>query len=284
MINTRLTSIYRLKEHMFTVDREFYSDPYYFFLRNKGTHYNLYFSSESTLTEARKKDEMIKVPKDKVEIIKRYLKMTAKKEKKKSTKELKGELEELVTADGSMANSKVPILDPRLHPKKTMDQTVPAARITNDPITRGYRVYYGESVEEVAEEDLSKAFGYQETSGKTPIQTIKILDKMGVDNALERAEEFGKDVKLDKKKKKGSDMRIRITEKEKISEIQKKKMEKMVEDILMKKKNSNNSEISKKQMEDGVSSIIKKNIKSLLKQAEIEGLSKKDLIKMLNGE
>jgi selenocysteine lyase/cysteine desulfurase len=165
-----------------------------------------------------------------------------------------------------------------------MDQTVPAARITNDPITRGYRVYYGESVEEVAEEDLSKAFGYQETSGKTPIQTIKILDKMGVDNALERAEEFGKDVKLDKKKKKGSDMRIRITEKEKISEIQKKKMEKMVEDILMKKKNSNNSEISKKQMEDGVSSIIKKNIKSLLKQAEIEGLSKKDLIKMLNGE
>jgi hypothetical protein len=37
-------------------------------------------------------------------------------------------------------------------------------------------------------------------------------------------------------------------------------------------------------MEDGVSSIIKKNIKSLLKQAEIEGLSKKDLIKMLNGE
>jgi hypothetical protein len=107
---------------------------------------------------------------------------------------------------------------------------------------------------------------------------------MGVDNALERAEEFGKDVKLDKKKKKGSDMRIRITEKEKISEIQKKKMEKMVEDILMKKKNSNNSEINKKQMEDGVSSIIKKNIKSLLKQAEIEGLSKKDLIKMLNGE
>jgi hypothetical protein len=210
--------------------------------------------------------------------------MTAKKEKKKSTKELKGELEELVTADGSMANSKVPILDPRLHPKKTMDQTVPAARITNDPITRGYRVYYGESVEEVAEEDLSKAFGYQETSGKTPIQTIKILDKMGVDNALERAEEFGKDVKLDKKKKKGSDMRIRITEKEKISEIQKKKMEKMVEDILMKKKNSNNSEINKKQREDGVSSIIKKNIKSLLKQAEIEGLSKKDLIKMLNGE
>ncbi len=131
---------------MITTDKEFYSSPYYFFLRDKGKDYSLYFSAEQTLVEARKKDEMIKVPKDKVEIIKRYLKMTAKKEKKKSTKELKGELEELVTADGSMANSKVPILDPRLHPKKTMDQTVPAARITNDPITRGYRVYYGESV------------------------------------------------------------------------------------------------------------------------------------------
>ena len=88
-----------------------------------------------------------------------------------------------------MANSKVPILDPKLHPTKTMDQTVPAARITNDPVTRGYRVYYGESVEEFAEEDMSKAFGYQETSGKTPVQTIKILDKMAVENPIERAEE-----------------------------------------------------------------------------------------------
>jgi hypothetical protein len=190
------------------------------------------------------------------------------------------ELEELVTLDGSMANSKIPILDPRLHPKKTMDQTVPAARITNDPISRGYRVYYGESIEE---EDLSKAFGYEETSGKTPVETIKILDKMGVDNPLERAEEFGKDPKLNKKKKKGADMRIRITEKEKISEIQKNKMIKVVEDLLMKKRNSD-SDISKKDSDSEVSSVIKKNIKSLLKQAGREGLSKKDLIKLLNNE
>lgn len=193
---------------------------------------------------------------------------------------MKNELEELVTLDGSMANSKIPILDPRLHPKKTMDQTVPAARITNDPISRGYRVYYGESIEE---EDLSKAFGYEETSGKTPVETIKILDKMGVDNPLERAEEFGKDPKLNKKKKKGADMRIRITEKEKISEIQKNKMIKVVEDLLMKKRNSD-SDISKKDSDSEVSSVIKKNIKSLLKQAGKEGLSKKDLIKLLNDE
>jgi hypothetical protein len=249
-------------------------------MKDKGDHIDLYFSSEKTINEARSKDQMIKVPKDKVELVKKYLKKLEKSEKKKSTSDMKNELEELVTLDGSMANSKIPILDPRLHPKKTMDQTVPAARITNDPISRGYRVYYGESIEE---EDLSKAFGYEETSGKTPVETIKILDKMGVDNPLERAEEFGKDPKLNKKKKKGADMRIRITEKEKISEIQKNKMIKVVEDLLMKKRNSD-SDISKKDSDSEVSSVIKKNIKSLLKQAGREGLSKKDLIKLLNNE
>lgn len=249
-------------------------------MKDKGDHIDLYFSSEKTINEARSKDQMIKVPKDKVELVKKYLKKLEKSEKKKSTSDMKNELEELVTLDGSMANSKIPILDPRLHPKKTMDQTVPAARITNDPISRGYRVYYGESIEE---EDLSKAFGYEETSGKTPVETIKILDKMGVDNPLERAEEFGKDPKLNKKKKKGADMRIRITEKEKISEIQKNKMIKVVEDLLMKKRNSD-SDLSKKQSDSEVSSVIKKNIKSLLKQAGKEGLSKKDLIKLLNNE
>lgn len=265
---------------MIPTNTELYSSPYYIYMKDKGDHVDLYFSSEKTINEARSKDQMIKVPKDKVELVKKYLKKLEKSEKKKSTSDMKNELEELVTLDGSMANSKVPILDPRLHPKKTMDQTVPAARITNDPITRGYRVYYGESIEE---EDLSKAFGYEETSGKTPVETIKILDKMGVDNPLERAEEFGKDPKLNKKKKKGSDMRIRITEKEKISEIQKKKMIKVVEDLLMKKRNSD-SDLSKKDPDSEVSSVIKKNIKSLLKQAGKEGLSKKDLIKLLNNE
>lgn len=265
---------------MIPTNTELYSSPYYIYMKDKGDHVDLYFSSEKTINEARSKDQMIKVPKDKVELVKKYLKKLEKSEKKKSTSDMKNELEELVTLDGSMANSKVPILDPRLHPKKTMDQTVPAARITNDPITRGYRVYYGESIEE---EDLSKAFGYEETSGKTPVETIKILDKMGVDNPLERAEEFGKDPKLNKKKKKGSDMRIRITEKEKISEIQKKKMIKVVEDLLMKKRNSD-SDLSKKDSDSEVSSVIKKNIKSLLKQAGKEGLSKKDLIKLLNNE
>lgn len=269
---------------MIPTNTELYSNPYYFFLRERSTHFDLYFSSEQTLTEARKKDEMIKVPKEKVELVKKYLKKLEKSDKKKSTGEMKNELEELVTLDGSMSNSKVPILDPLLHPRKTMDQTVPAATITNDPISRGYRVYYGESVEE---EDLSKAFGYQETSGKTPVQTVKILKKMGVDNPIERAEEFGKSVKLNKKKKKGTEMRIRLTEKEKIQEIQRKKMIKVVEDMLVKNKKTDDFEVGKKDSLKSIEDLpptIKKNLKSLLKQVHSNGMSKSDLIKILKSE
>ena len=73
MINTLLTSIYSKKELMITIDKEFFSSPYYFYLRDKGKDYSLYFSAEKNLNEARKKDEMIKVPKDKVKLVKDYL-------------------------------------------------------------------------------------------------------------------------------------------------------------------------------------------------------------------
>ena len=267
---------------MITTDKEFYSSPYYFFLRDKGKDYSLYFSVEETLTEARKKDEMIKVPKDKVKHVKAYLEKLLNGKKKKSTKDISGELEELVNLDGAISNSKIPILDPKLHPKKTMDQTVAAARITNDPISRGYRTYYGESVEEVEEVDLSKAFGYEETSGKTPEDTIKILKDMGVDNAKERANEFGKTVKINKGKKPGSKMRIRLVEKQRIEELRKQRVFKMLEDILMKSKDSHNSDLNKKEIE--ASKILKKNLKSLKKQAEKEGISLSSLIKLLKSE
>ena len=103
---------------MLTVDQEFYSSPYYFFLRNKGNDYSLYLSAEKTITEARDKDIIIKVPKSKLEAVKKYLEKVLKEKKKKTTKELKGEIEELVNLDGALSNSKIPILDPKLHPKK----------------------------------------------------------------------------------------------------------------------------------------------------------------------
>ena len=70
------------------------------------------------------------------------------------------------------------------------------ARITNDPVTRGYRVYYGESEEcsdEVINEvDYSEAFGYEETKDMDFKDTVKTLKEMGVENAIERAKQFGK--------------------------------------------------------------------------------------------
>ena len=72
----------------------------------------------------------------------------------------------------------------------------------------------------MGEEDLSKAFGYEETKDLSPKKTVKKLKSMGVDNAVERAKEFGKDPSLNQDlKKPDSEMRIRITEKEKIQEI-----------------------------------------------------------------
>jgi hypothetical protein len=273
---------------MITIDQEFYSSPYYFFLRDKDKDYSLYLSAEQTLSEARKKDVIVKVPKNKLEKVKNYLEKILKDKNKKSTSELKGEIEELVNLDGALSNSKMPILDPRLHPKKTIDQTVAASRITNDPITRGYRTYYGESKEEVKEIDFSDAFGYEETEDLDGKKTYKKLIDMGIEpeEAVERTKQFGKDPsgKRDKKSKYKKDPNF--IAKMTISEIQKQKMIKVVEDILMNRKNSDNADVTKKETEksEDVPKLLKKNAKSLLKQAEKHGLTKKDLIKLLQSE
>jgi hypothetical protein len=273
---------------MITADLEFYSSPYYFLLRDKGEKYSLYFSVEETLTEARKKDEVIHFEKNKGNKVKNHLKKVAKEKKIKTTKGLKKDLEELVNLDGALSNSKIPILDPRLHPKKTMDQTVAASRITNDPISRGYRTYYGESVEEIEEVDMSGAFGYEETEDMDGAQTYKYLvKKMGMepDEAKERTKQKGQDPTGKKDKKspyyKDKNFITRAT----LSEIQKQKMIKMVEDMLMNKKNSDNSEVGKKDTDkkndDELPSLIQKNLKSLLKHVESNGYTKNDLIRLL---
>jgi hypothetical protein len=268
---------------MITVDTEFFSSPYYFLLRDKGDKYSLYFSAEETLTEARKKDEVIHFDKKKGKKVKNYLEKTVKDKKKKSTKTIKTDLEELVNSDGAMSNSAIPILDPRLHPKKTMDQTIAMARITNDPIARGYRTYYGES--EVKEIDMSGAFGYEETENMDGPETYKYFVKelgMEKDEAKDRVTQQGKDWtgKKDDKSKYADDPNFitRAT----LSEIQKQKAIKVVEDLLVKKKSSNDSDISKK--ESKTSRMLKRNLSSLKKQAEKEGISISELIKLLKNE
>jgi hypothetical protein len=271
---------------MIATDNEFYSSPYYFLLRDKGDKYSLYFSVEGTLTEARKKDEVIHFEKSKGEKVKKHLKKVANEKKVKSTKTLKADLEELVNADGAMSNSKIPILDPKLHPKKTMDQTVPAARITNDPISRGYRTYFGESAKEIEEIDMSGAFGYEETEDMDGKDTFEYLVKdMGMepDDAKERTKQQGKDPSGNKDKKskyyKDKNFITRAT----LSEIQKQKAIKMVEDLLTKK-NSDNSEVGKKVNADTIEELpllIRRNLKSLLNKVEKHGFSKEDIIKLI---
>jgi len=270
---------------MISVDKEFYSSPYYFLLRDKGDKYSLYFSVEETLTESRKKDEVIHFDKKKGKKVKNHLEKVAKEKKVKSTKTLKTDLEELVNADGSMSNSAIPILDPKLHPKKTMDQTISMARITNDPIARGYRSYYGESVEEIEEIDMSGAFGYEETEDMDGKDTFEYLvNDMGMEpeDAEERTKQKGQDPTGKKDKKspyyKDPNFITRAT----LSEIQKQKAIKVVEDLLVKKKSSDSGDVNKKDLE--TSRMLKRNLTVLKKQAEKEGISVSDLIKMLKSE
>ena len=216
---------------MFKLNEEYFDNKYYFLLREKKDGGHLWFAVSNTLTEARKKDAYIKVPKEMIKKIQKHLDRLIKSKKSKTTQELNSELGEIVNSDGVMQSSSIPILDPRLHPKKTMDQTVVATTQPGDFLARssrgfGARAYMGE-------EDLSKAFGYEETKDLPPKKTVKKLKSMGVENAVERAKEFGKDPSLNQDlKEPDSEMRIRITEKEKIQEIQKIKMEKLVRNIM----------------------------------------------------
>jgi hypothetical protein len=274
---------------MINYNTEYFKNNLYFFLKDRGDKISLYYSVAETLSESRKIDEKREFKKKNEKKLKssisKLLNSKQKINKKQVDKELDnvdGEIDELVDSDGTMLNSKIPNLNMTLHPKKTTDQTIAMSRVTNDPVTRGYRVYWGESEEKeenvVSEVDYSDAFGYEETKDKDFKDTVKILKKMGAENPVERANEMGKNAKLDKKKKKGSFVKQRLSEKDSIEEQQRKQMIKMVEDILTKK-SKDSSDVVKK--DEGVSKILKNNLKSIKKLAEREGISLKQLIKIL---
>jgi hypothetical protein len=222
---------------MIEYNKEYFSNNYYFLLKEGYDKISLFYSVEETLTESRKKDKKIVLNKKNEKKIKglvdKFLKTTKKFTEKQINSKFKeidseGEIEELVDADGTMLGSNTPILNMTLTPKKTMDQTITMARTSNDPVTRGYRVYYGESEEEqdnvVSEVNYDEVFGWEETKDMDYNDTVDTLSDMGVDNPEERAEEMGKDPKLEKKKIKGSFIRQRLVEKEPIDEVQKKQM------------------------------------------------------------
>ena len=280
---------------MIEYNQEYFSNNYYFLLKEGNDKISLFYSVAETLTESRKKDKKIVLNKKNEKKIKglvdKFLN-TGKKftEKQINTKfkdlESKGEIEELVDGDGTMLGSSVPILNKSLTPKKTQDQTVAMTRTSNDPVTRGYRVYWGESEDEkdnvVSEVDYEGVFGWKETKDMDYNDTVNTLAKMDVDNPDERAEEMGKDPKLEKKKMKGSFIRQRLVEKEPIDEVQKKQMIKMVEDILTKKSKKDGDVVNKSSNSDKTIGVfLKRNLKSIKKLAEKEGFSVDQLIKAL---
>jgi len=208
--------------------------------------------------------------------------------KKTKSQKPEGEIDELIDYDGTMLNSKVPILDPHVTAKgdDTMDKTVAMTRITQDPLMRGYRVYYGEGVEPkfISEEDMEDAFGFEETKFMDAEETIEyFMDELGFeeDDAEGRAEEMGKDPELDEtspyKDKKNFVMKGRLTEKGK--QLSKEEILKMAEDSLLSKSDDRELKVDQE-----VSPILKRNIKALKKLAVMDGVSTNELIKMLRDE
>ena len=273
---------------MINFNTEYFGNNCYFYIKDRGEKISLYYNVADTLTESRKSDEKIEFNKKDEKKVKGVvlsaLKTKSKVSKKGLEKKLKGinhkkEIDELVDEDGNMLGSRIPNLSQILTPHKTMDQTVAATRMTNDPVTRGYRVYYGESEEGsddvINEVDYSEAFGYEETKDMDYNDTVKTLEEMGVENAEERADEFGK---IRKAKKKNGILKQKLYEKETLEERQHRLMKKMVEDILTKKPKTDSGVIKKY---TGVSKILKKNLKSIKNIADKEGISINMLIKAL---
>lgn len=291
---------------MIKLNEEYFESPYYFFCKDKGDKVAVYFSVSNTITESRKNDDVIVVDKEIFQDIQKIISKIIKSGKKlskefvhklldskaKKINKPDSELGELVNPDGSVIGSSIPILNQRNLAKKTMDQTVRMSRAAQFPFIR---VYYGESEEVdgklLDEVDQSESFGFEETEeARTYDQANNIMKKMGVEDPFERNERvkrLGFDKSLDKQlkqEKKHGKCKNCFT-KRRLSELEKEKMEKMIDEIIISKK-SNDKDVVKKTKEDGDSeSVIEKllirNIESIKRLADKEDVDINKLIKHL---
>ena len=223
------------------------------------------------------------------------IKLNSKIPEKHKEKKSGGEIEELVNSDGSMIGKSTPMLDLGMHPRKTMDQTVIATRQTNNPVVRGYRVYYGESEEKddekmLDEYNLKPTFAYDETEDvSTYDEADEVLVDLGIEDDCERHERLevlGFDPNLDKQlkqEKKRGECKNCFT-KRRLSELEKQKMTKMIDEIFVGKKSNDNDFVKKTKEEEDedkspISKILMRNIESIKKIAEKEGISLNKLFK-----
>ena len=263
---------------MVELNKEYFEKPYYFFLKDKGSKVGIYYSVSETLSESRKEDEFIEVDKSVFEEIQDLISKILRSGKKltkqqvhklidsKTKKETKdGEIDELVDPDGSIISSSVPMLNQRNLAKKTMDQTVRMTRAQQWPFIR---VYYGESEDEktntLSEVDQSESFGFEETEfAPTYDVANKILKKMDVEDPIERDERLkrlGFDRSLDKelKDEKKHGKCKNCSTKRRLSELEKEKMETLIDEILLSKKSKDKEVVKKTKEDDKVSKPISK--------------------------
>lgn len=304
---------------MIEFEKEYYKKPYYFYLKDRGDKFSVYFSVSETLSESKKTDEEIqfltedldkvkdfiknlfskgyKFSKEQIKKILNWIKKgVGKKEtnKKNSEKEddekIDGEMNEFVGADGSFLGSNIPMLNQRQVTKNTMDQTVRMTKANQFPFIR---VYYGESEDEkdnlIDEVDMSDAFGYEETEdAKNYKEASNIMKQLGVEDPFERherLEKMGFDPQYDKdlKKQKKVGRCKNCFTKRRLSELEKKNMQKMLDEIILNKKTKSKDVVTKEKKEDDnvMSKILIRNIEAIKRLADKEGISIDKLIKHL---
>ena len=212
------------------------------------------------------------------------IKLTSKvpeKYKKKDSEKENGELDEFIDADGSMSNSTIPILDQGQHTHWTQDMRAGLNRMASGNYPFKARVFYGESEDEekvLDEMDFSGAYGDEEIDDEN-IKTFKgclgVFKDLDIKDPFERYERcmtFGFDPELDDEGK------------QRIVELQKNKMHQMIDELLLNKKSKNDEVVKSNSKEDDDSVILKilmRNLESIKKIAEKEGVDINKLIKHL---
>jgi len=219
------------------------------------------------------------------------IKLTSKVPEKYKEVKTDGEIDELVSSDGSPIGSNVPILKLNHHPRKTTDQTARMSKVSQYPFAR---IYYGESEENkpvIDEEDITGTFGSEETEyDKTYSECMKSMEDLGVEDFLERDERckvFGFDKKLDlelKQEKKQGRCKNCYT-KRRLFELEKDKLDTLIDEIVLSKKSDSEDIVKKEKLksddETPIYKIIKKNLQSIKAIADKEDINLNKLIQIL---
>lgn len=295
---------------MLEFGKEYFSNEHYFYLKDRGDKFSVYYSVGKTLKESKDQDSEIVFLKEDLNKVKNFIKKIISSGKKFTKDQLKkifnkiqkkegdvktdGELDEFVGSDGSFLGSNIPMLNQRQVTKNTTDQTVRMTKASQFPYIR---VYYGESEEEddnlLSEINMEDAFGYEETEdAKSYKEASEILKKMGVKDPFERNERLetmGFDPEYDEQLEdlKKSGFCKDCFSKRRLSELEKRKMQKMLDEILLSKKNKSNDVVKTKKNDDKdnddsvISKLLVRNIEAIKRVAEKEGVSIDKLIKHL---